>query len=253
MRCTYCNFPLSPARTTCPRCGMFIAEGTRPDPSISRAPHTPAQGARPFVSQNFKRKRQQSKTTRIGFSLAGLCIFTACLILAFVYFMAQGLQPQTLRTSSPQAVVDPTTASTRAMSASPTALPDPTATVAPTATISAGQGTILQAQMASAVNTSNAQPLQLTTTFKVHQQIYITFAVNSNGSSGAVCLLWYLNGSQFANYPFAVNTSAVSSAYAYTYANSPGSGYVEIYWESTPSCSDPTKVLGQRANFTVTP
>jgi hypothetical protein len=111
-----------------------------------------------------------------------------------------------------------------------------------------GQQYIDNAQVAGSVNTKTAQPIQLATTFKVSQQIFVTFAVHPGGRNGAVCLLWYLNSHQFTHYEFLANGNA-TPAYSYAYPGSAGAGYVEIYWASTTACAD--KVLAQHVNFTV--
>jgi hypothetical protein len=82
----------------------------------------------------------------------------------------------------------------------------------------------------------------------VRQQIYVTFAVHAD-QSGMVCLMWFLNEKQFDHYEFAMG-SVSTSAYSYTTTNTPGSGYVQVYWATRPDCSD--KTLAQQVNFTVT-
>lgn len=182
-----------------------------------------------------------SHKTILGFTLAGLCVLTGGLILVFVYFLAIGLPKHssnnTGTTNSITSVSTPTTAPTA------TAIPSPTATIYP------GQQYIDNAQMASAVDTNSLQPTQLTTTFKTNQKIYVAFQLHPAGHSGAVCLIWYLNGAQITHYSFAVGANSKLS-YAYSIYGSAGSAYVEINWASTTQCTD--QVLAQHVGFTVT-
>ena len=103
--------------------------------------------------------------------------------------------------------------------------------------------------MASLVNTTTAQPLQLTTTFKVNQKIYVSFNIHPDSKNGAVCLIWYLNNKKVTQFPFSVTASA-RAGYSYAIYGGTGPAYVEIYWASTTTCSD--KILAQRVDFTVT-
>lgn len=181
-------------------------------------------------------------TSNASLIVAGLCVITGGLILAFVYFMALGLPAST--TSAYTAT--PTTINTL-----PSATAAPSATVVPSTTVGAfpGQQYIDNAQMASLVNTNTAQPLQTGTSFKVNQRIYVTFNIHPNGKSGAVCLIWYLNSRIVTQFPFAVSTTA-NAGYSYAIYGGAGKAYVEIYWASSTICSD--KILAQQVNFTVT-
>ena len=189
-------------------------------------------------------RAQTRRTSNAGFILAGLCVITGGLILVFVYFMASGL-PSTNTTSASMGA--PTTTSGTLPSA--TTVPWPTVLPSPTVGAFPGQQYIDNAQMASMVNTNTAQPLQMTTRFKVNQRIYVTFNIHPNGKSGAVCLLWYLNSKIVTQYPFAV-TAAANAGYSYAIYGTAGESYVEIYWASSTTCSD--KILAQHVNFTVT-
>lgn len=340
MRCSRCAMPLSPTRTSCPRCGTVAA--TMPDrhkgpastnynplkstffarvSSFGRTPvdDAPAQQAweqhtrngqetpftapvppttpsapqnhkeqevsagtngQPFVvnEQAFSAPTQQqevqtpstvqepqafssspplprpsNRSTSIGFGLAGLCIFVACLLLLFVYFMEKTL-PQPTSSSSSRLVRAPSSLAaqnTPIIDLSPTATVPTASTASPTPTYP-GQQYISNAHTASAVNVLTAQPTVPTTTFRVGQKIYITFDVHPSGHLGAICLLWFINGTQFNSYPFALRTTSATSAYSYAATGFVGSGYIEIYWENAPSCTDPNKLLGDHADFTVT-
>lgn len=187
-------------------------------------------------------KRQRS--SRFGFTLAGLCLITGALLLVFVYFMSISL--------GAPATSNQTAASSTGTKAAvaPTAQPSPTPMISPTPSFP-GQQYISNAQMASAINTNTAQSVTPTTTFQVKARMYVTFQVHTSGAAGGVCLLWYLNNSLFTTFNFPVPSD--TSAYSYALPGTTGTGNVEIYWAPHNSCADPDKVLGQRLDFTVTP
>ncbi len=307
MRCSRCNMPLSPTKTSCPRCGTAVGVvsdsfkeqgehsfavsqvpfeqkqqnssgfvgtavevaplpynwGPRQDTpfaAISGPPLTPLtseqangqalshrQEALP-TSTLFPLPDVSNRSAGIGFGLAGLCTGVACVLLLFVFVIAQTLPPTS--NSSPARLGG----SSLVTQNTPTIEPSPKATspiASPTATYP-GQQYIANAQTATTINVATAQPTLPTSTFKVGQTIYITFNVHPNGQTGAICLLWYINASQFASYPFAINTTNTTAAYSYANTSNIGPGYVEIYWENAPSCTDPNKILGDHVNFTVT-
>lgn len=191
-----------------------------------------------------KQRTGKTSNTRLGFTVAALCVITGGLLLVFVYFLAMG-------TSGSQGS-DTGTANTQHAATSPTSLPpspSPTSAPSPTATSFPGQQYIDNAQMTSAIDPKTEKPMQLVTTFKVNQKIYVTFQLHLAGQSGAACLLWYLNGRQVTNYDFAVGPYS-SASYSYAIYGGAGAGAVEVYWASSTSCSD--KQLAQRVDFTVT-
>ncbi len=303
MRCSRCDMPLSPTKTSCPRCGTAIGvaaggvkgQGELPF-AVAQVPFEQTQqispgfvgtavevapiqhnwGQRqdtpfaavsdlpitPLTSEKASSDIQEvlalptppqlpgtgNRTTAIGFGLAGLCTGVACLLLLFVYVIAQTL-PATSNGSPARlggsALVTQNT---------PTINPGPKATApiaSPTATYS-GQQYITNAQTSTTINFATAQPTFPTSTFKVGQTIYITFSVRPHAQTGAICLLWYINATQFASYPFAISTTSTTAAYSYANTGNVGPGYVEIYLENAPSCLDPNKILGAHVDFTVT-
>jgi hypothetical protein len=186
-----------------------------------------------------------SSHTRLGFTAAALCVIAGGLLLLFVFFLAASAP------GNPSSGVG--SANTQHTSISPTPQPpspSPTNAPSPTAMSFPGQQYISNAQMASQINTQTTQPTQLSTTFMVNQKIYVTFQLHPAGQSGAVCLLWYLNGRQVTGYNFAVGQYS-SGSYSYAIYGGSGTGTVEVYWASSTSCAD--KQLAQRVNFTVTP
>lgn len=187
------------------------------------------------------------RAARMRFTIAGLCVFTGALLLLFVFFMAQGLSntPDTQAVSLQGAITAtvPNAATTQG-TATPQATTTPDAS--PTATY-AGQKYIDNAQTASMVNARSAQATQPSTTFKVNQQVFVTFSVHSGTVAGAACLIWYLNHTEVTHYEMVVAPNI--NAYSYAYIGGPGPAYVEIYWASTKACTD--KVLAQHVDFTV--
>ncbi len=310
MRCSRCDMPLSPTKTSCPRCGTVVAsssfkeQGERPfafvqapayqgqqnNPSVvgtavevapvqyTWAPQaksvqetplvtallppqtlltsrledaqasTHIQEAQPF-SIPSPISKANNRSAGMGFGLAGLCTVLACLLLLFVYVIAQTLPPpdgsSVTRLANRSSVVAQNTPMIDLSSTATTPAVSPTATYP-------GQQYIANAQTATTINAVTAQPTLPASTFTVGQKIYITFDVHPNGHLGAICLLWFINATQFASYPFALNTTNTTSAYSYAATRNAGPGYVEIYWENAPSCIDPNKVLSDHIDFTVT-
>lgn len=317
MKCTNCGLPLSPSRTYkhCPRCGMPIAAGPRPDlhpahhyfesnremgsgenvnytppptpimtqtppayPSLQAPPHTSRQVQQPQptwaphepVAPHIPHTVQQSphyastgqaplqsgqlgqtpssrrNKTNLGFSLSGLCLLLGGLILLFVYYMSLGLPNSTTNTAG-QHTGTSHVAQTTPNSTTPT--PSPTL-VMPTATPFPGQHYIDNAQMASSVNLATSKVIQPATTFKVNQKVYVSFQLHTGGQTGAVCLLWYLNGTKlFPGYPLTARSNE-SAAYTFAVYGSTGSAYVQLYWASSAKCTD--EILAQQVSFTVT-
>lgn len=332
MKCSMCGFPLSPSRTSCPRCGASYAAANEqmvqgattsqgsasqqppfmnvgqnvhaggayvdiatpqpawnnPSPQITPSafpsgengaynyynqanlygqeeqhgyvaeqqqgqfyssqtaagePLLGGYGALPQTPYAQLHDGQRARSPRLGFTIAGLCLICGALILVFVYFLAADLNATSSRTSLTS------TTTTNAPTAQPSPTPSPTPTFP-------GQQYISNAQMASKVDTTTAQPIILATTFKAGQRIYVTFNVHTpNNGAGGVCLLWYLDGQSLPGSAFAFPVSSSTSAYSYSAIKTAGAGTVEVYWTASPqpSCSDPNKVLGTRLQFTVTP
>lgn len=188
---------------------------------------------------------KRPRSSRFGFTLAGLCLITGALLLVFVYFMSISLG-----TSATNSQIAASSTGTTKATVAPTAQPSPSPTASPTPSFP-GQQYISNAQMASAINTNTAQPITPATAFQVRNRMYVTFQVHTSGTAGGVCLLWYLNNSLFTTFNFPVPSD--TSAYSYALPGTTGTGNVEIYWTPHNSCADPNKVLGQRLDFTVTP
>ncbi len=179
-----------------------------------------------------------------GFTVASLCVITGGLILVFVYFLSLGVLA-TDNAALQSAAAHPKKVPTVITLLSPTAI---TLTSTPT---NPGQQYVDNVAMASAVATTTAAPIIVSNTFKVKHVMYVTFEVHTiNHSTGGICLLWYINTKMFTTFAFPVSSS--TSAYSYASSTTVGAGYVEIYWSSIASCTDPNKLLAQRTQFTVT-
>lgn len=183
--------------------------------------------------------KRPHRNSRIGFIVAGICVFTGGILLVLVYLLAIGQSRNTPTTGS-----TPTSATS-----SPAVTPSPAGSPSPTSTSYPGQQYINNGQMSS-VQPSASQPAVPTTTFKVHQTFYVVFNINSGGHAGAVCMMWYLNGKKAFNFAFAVGAHTTAS-YGQAMFDVPGPGYVELYWASSKTCTD--QVLAQHVDFTITP
>ena len=187
---------------------------------------------------------QPPRVSNVGFIVGGLCVIVGAVILIFVYVMAQTL----LVTSTSTAPTSTLLTTTHTMLSPTVTIHTPTVVTSPTIGTFPGQQYIANPQMASAVNTNTAQPLQVSAIFQPNQRIYVTFDIHPNGNNGAVCLVWYLNNRIVTQFPFAVTASA-KAGYSYAVYGASGTGYVEIYWASSVACSD--KLLAQHVNFTI--
>lgn len=182
------------------------------------------------------------RTTRLGFTVAGICLIVGGLILTFVSIMAQPLL--SVDTSSFQTTpITPRNTSPAITHPSPAV-----ATLTPTEVFPGAQY-ITNAQMASAVDKVTGQATQYATNYSTNQRIYVTFAINAGQQGGAVCLRWYMNNQYISHYEFSVGKNQLYNSYSYNSTSNPGTGYVEVYWATTVACTD--KLLAARATFTV--
>jgi hypothetical protein len=235
--------PPTPTPTPIPIPGTFGSiDNNQSNPSL---PPLRTTGNMYASANTFERPRAGHVKRNLGFIIATIFVATGALLLVLVYILALGLPMHNLASTligTPQA--------TRSILPTPTlAASTPTAQPTPTTSAFPGQQFIDNPQMASAINFNTAQPVQTTTTFKVNQRIYVTFAIHPNGRSGAICLYWFLNNHAVTQFPFPV-TAAARAAYSYAIYGGTGNGYVEIYWASTTACSD--RMLAQHVTFTVT-
>lgn len=186
--------------------------------------------------------RRSLRNPRFGFLIAGICVGTGGLLLLLVFFLAMG------QGGSGDTATNGTTPTVTTTTKSPAVTPSPAGSPSPTATTYPGQQYIPSAQMSS-VQPSASQAAVPATAFKVHTTFYVTFTINSGGQAGAVCTRWYLNGQFAFKYSIPVGAHTTAS-YGKTIVDSPGPGYVELYWARSQDCTG--QVLAQRINFTIT-
>ncbi|HEY0753047.1 MAG TPA: hypothetical protein VGD98_03730 [Ktedonobacteraceae bacterium] len=184
---------------------------------------------------------------RLLFIVAGLCVFLGAMILGLIYILATsntgGSSPNTASNNQNNTSL---TATAQTGASSPTA----SSSASPTGTVYPGQQYVYGAQMATGVNKTPLQAKNPTTTFKVGTTMYVVFKLHPPSKGGAFCVYWYQSGKQVTTpYAYAVKAGTHGS-YAYAAYGQAGSGYVELYWASTVSCSD--QILAQHVDFTVT-
>lgn len=228
----------SPFPTPPPTPVPFEAFAAINNNSYTLPPHTPG-----IMYTPTEQPRSPHSSNR-GFFFAAFFVITGGIMLVLVYILGLGLPP----TSATTVLVGPPKATSSILPAATAIAHKPTVLPTPTTNAFPAQQYITNPQMANAVNISTAQPLQTTTTFHVNQRIYVTFTLQPNGKSGAVCLYWFLNNHSVTQYPFAVPSTA-RAAYSFAIYGGKGAAFVEIYWASTISCSD--RLLAQHVNFTV--
>src|SRR5579864_4472103 len=134
----------------------------RSEPLLARKPYAPAQS--------------HSKRTRMGFTIAGLCIITGSLLLIFVYLIAQGLLPGSRTTT----LSDTQQSNTVRLSQTPTAIQtsaSSTPSVTPTPTLP-GQSLLDTSVLSNNFNEQTGQILQQSTNFKVSQKIYVILSLH---------------------------------------------------------------------------
>jgi hypothetical protein len=185
-----------------------------------------------------------SKTTIIGFTSAGLCIFAGTLLLFFVYLIGQGFLPAgTTPTSDTQLsnMVKANQTATVTYHSKPSTPP-----ITPTPTLP-GQGLLDIAVLSNDFN--GTQPL---TDFKVNQTIYVVLSLHPGSNSRAICLNWYLNDQLVKNFAFdVINPTYNYHYYSYTTMPTTGSGRVDISLASTTTaCTD--AIMAKKLAFTVT-
>jgi hypothetical protein len=176
---------------------------------------------------------------RVGFSVASTCIAAGTMILLLVFALTKTLPPTT-----------PTqTPGTAHTSIAPTPTTEPTIAPSPTPSPTTGdQQYFSEAQLGSEINNSTAQIVTQSTTFQLHQRIYVTFLVHTGNQIGAACLLWHWGNNSQTEFQFQLLASS-GSAYSYMPAEAAGTGKVEIYYASTTACSD--EILAQTVDFNI--
>lgn len=201
----------------------------------------PNRSRQPNAHKPSSSLQSRSKTTTIGLTSAGLCIFAGSLLLVFVYLVGQGFLPTAAAPTSSIQQADivkanqTATATYLSKSSSPAITPTPTLP---------GQGLLDISVLSSDLN-----GMQPSTDFKVNQTIYVVLTLHPGGNSHAVCLDWYLNNQLVKPFGFEVDPTSNDDYYSYTTMLTAGSGHVDISLASTTACIDP--ILAKKLNFTV--
>jgi hypothetical protein len=186
----------------------------------------------------------------MGFTIAGLCITAGTLLLVFVLLIGQGFLGGD-NTSIPASNTQQPNTVRSNQTASATQTPTPTTPqITPTPTLP-GQGLLDTSVLSSDFNEQTGQVIQETTSFQVNQKIYVILSLHPGGTSRAVCLNWYLNGSLVNLYPFEVDPASNYKYYSYTMMHAAGNGRLDISLASTTACTD--AILAQKLDFTVGP
>jgi hypothetical protein len=104
--------------------------------------------------------------------------------------------------------------------------------------------------MASSID-KNDYPTNLTNTFGIHKDIYVTYKLNLNGRTGYATAKWYAGGKYaFTSKVLALNDPTFDHGYFAATYNIATTGTVELYWCTKSDCSDAQ--LANVVNFTVT-
>src|SRR5690349_9214358 len=183
MKCTACGLPISPTRTSCPRCGTPagaaaksaslngnaaapVSVGAPQDGQWGQGQSFPHQAFQPQVvlppqpdqrwgagangmqgpgtfSPMPPAPRRPSRNPRVGFLIAGICVGTGGLLLLLVFFLAMS------QAGSGDTATNGATPTVTAATKSPAVTPSPAGSSSPTATTYPGQQYITSAQMSS--------------------------------------------------------------------------------------------------------
>ncbi len=205
----------------------------RPEPPLARKPYSSAQSS--------------AKRTRMGFTIAGLCIMAGSLLLVFVYLIEQGVLPGG-RTTTLNDIRASSTARPDQTAIVTQTPPPSTPAVTPTPTLP-GQDLLDTSALSDTFNEQTGQILQQSTDFKVNQKIYVIFSLHPGGNSHLVCLDWYLNDVSVNKLAFQVNPAYNYKYYSYAFMSTSGKGHVDISLASSTTCTD--ALLAQKLSFTV--
>jgi hypothetical protein len=199
--------------------------------------------------QSYFSPQDRSKRTKMGFTVAGLCIMAGSFLLIFVYLVGQGFFPGGETTP----LSDVERSGTARANQTATAIYAPTSTTTPiTATPTLpGQDLLDTSVLASNFNEQTGQIIQESTAFKANQKIYVVFSLHQGGNMHAACLNWYLNDQLVNQFAFDVSPFSNYNYYSYVIISNPGSGHINISLASTKACTD--AILAQKLSFTVSP
>lgn len=238
------NIASSPSgqQATFPMAGSPLSPPTY---STSTMQNRPGQ---PLPRKPYPAPRGRSKTTRIGFTIAGLCILAGGFLLTFVYFIGQGFQPEG-GTTTTASTTQPSVTAIATQKPEPTIASTPTAPAVTTTPILPGQNLLDTSVLGLGINSQTGQVVQQSTSFQVNQKIYVVLSLHPGGNSHTICLNWYLNDQSVNMFSFEVDPTSNYNYYSFAAMSAPGNGRVEISLASTTSCADAT--MAQKLSFTV--
>jgi hypothetical protein len=225
-----------------PSSAPYQAMQNRPGQSFAHNPYSP--------HSPYPPTKRRSQTTRIGFTIAALCIIAGGFLLIFVYFIGQEVLPGS-GTAANSGITLQSTTTPKSQTQVPTTTVVSTATISPatpTPTLP-GQNLLDTSVLASNFNEQTGQIIQQSTTFQVDQKVYVVFALHPGGNSHTVCLNWYLNDQSVNTFSFQVNPASNYSYYSYTMMHTAGNGRVDISLSSTTDCTGAT--MAKQLTFTI--
>jgi hypothetical protein len=142
--------------------------------------------------------------------------------------------------------------STPTVAPTPTPSPQATQATAPSGLpiVPSAAAIITDPKMASGID-KNDYPTNLTNTFGIHKDIYVTYKLNLNGQTGYATAKWYADGKYaFTSKVLQLNDPTFDHGYFAATYNIATTGTVELYWCTKSDCSDAQ--LANVVNFTVT-
>lgn len=206
--------------------------GTYGTPPSYGAPYSPPPGS-------FVPPVQQPPTPRKGPG-AGLIIGIVVLVLLIIVggFFA-------IRAATGGSTTNTVTPTATSSSSTPTTSITPTPVVTPTtggttpsgATIDPAAAAIITKVQTSGAIDSNYYPTQVTSNFKVGQNVYVTFNLTSNGQSGYVEAKLYSDTTYVGNKILTAQSSFDHGYFTVT-LNQASTGTTELYWCTQSDCSD---------------
>lgn len=192
-----------------------------PPPYPYSAPYEPTPGS--FMPPGQPPRRQGP---RVGLIIGIIALVVLLVAGGIIAILATRNNTQS-NVNTPTATTAPSTSPTSTTSGvSPSGSPvDPTAAAI-----------ITNPQTSSAVD-SNALPTNVTSNFSIHQTVYVTFHLNTNGHAGYAQAKLYSGTTYVGNKILAVQAD-FDHGYFSVELNTAATGTVELYWCTQSNCSD---------------
>lgn len=240
--CSQCGLPVSPSRTSCPRCGIPVKEMSekgRPGQGALLFPQNVAFSPAKQEEENSKQQaggtqsrdgyqvqqqgvadkskqiyaqRSEARASMFpgaflnGLSRTRLGFTTAgiCIGAGALLLIIVFIMAQSLPTSVEVQAASQSQGNKVVTMALPTPSPEPSPTALSITPTPDMPGSkyIDNIQIGTTINMNTVEIVQPTKDFKAGQRIYITMNVNSIGYQGAVCLDWYVQNAFLTNYAF---------------------------------------------------